>query len=254
MKVVILAGGFGSRLGDQTRDIPKPMVEIGNIPMIVHIMEHYSSFGFEEFVIALGYKGNVIKSYFLNYGQQNSDLEIDLARSTISQLKKHNKKWRIALVDTGIDSLTGRRLKRLEPLLIEDNFFLTYGDGLASVNIDELLRFHVAHQKEVTLTAVRPPARFGELEIVDNLVTNFEEKPQLSSGWINGGFFVFRRTFLKRLNDLNVMLEREPLVAASKSRELMAFTHQGFWQCVDTKKDLDHLRGLWDRGEKPWQT
>lgn len=253
MKVVILAGGYGSRLGDQTRDIPKPMVEIGNIPIIVHIMEHYASFGFEEFVIALGYKGNVIKSYFLDYGQQNSDLEIDMARGTVSQLRKHRKNWRVSLIDTGIDSLTGKRLKHIEPLLTDDNFFLTYGDGLASVDINELLRFHLSHGKEVTLTAVRPPARFGELEMEKNFVTNFEEKPQLASGWINGGFFAIKRSFLTRLAASNVMLEREPLVSASKSGELMAFRHEGFWQCMDTKKDLDHLRRLWESGERPWQ-
>ena len=252
MKVVILAGGFGTRLSEYTDSIPKPMVQVGGRPLIWHIMQHYAKFGHTEFVIALGYKAEVIRDYFLNFNSLNSDFTVDLADGSIEWINSSAPNWKVTLVDTGLNSLTGTRLKKLAPHLEGNRFMLTYGDGVANVDIEELLSFHNKHGRQVTMTAVRPSARFGELDINAGQVKSFEEKPQLHSGWINGGFFVMEPGFLNYIPDENVMLERSPFNNATADGELMAFEHQGFWQCMDTKRDMDGLQALWDSGIAPW--
>ena len=216
MKVVILAGGLGTRISEYTKFIPKPMIKIAGLPILMHIMNHYSKFGFNEFYIALGYKGNVIKNYFKN--------------------KKLS--WKINLVDTGKKTMTGGRLKRLKKYLKGESFFLTYGDGLSDVNIKNLLEFHRKNKKLVTLTAVRPPARFGALKLKGNFVSYFKEKSSMDEGWINGGFFVVSKKFLNFIKNDKTYLEREPLESASKLKQLCAYKHNGFWQCIDNKRDL----------------
>ena len=222
MKVVILAGGFGSRISEYTKTIPKPMIEINKKPILIHIMEHYAKFGFKEFYIALGYKGNVIKQYF----------------------KKKKFNWKINLIDTGLNTMTGGRLKRLKKYIKNDRFFLTYGDGLSNVNIKQLLKFHKKNKNLITLTAVRPPARFGAIKLSGNKVKVFKEKDIMDEGWINGGFFVIEPKFLDYIKGNNTFLEKEPLEKASKKGELFAFKHNGFWQCMDTKRDKDKLEKI----------
>ena len=219
MKVVILAGGFGTRIAEYTKFIPKPMIRIKRLPILVHIMRHYSKFGFNEFYIALGYKGNVIKNYFKN--------------------KKFN--WKINLVDTGKNTMTGGRLKRLAKYLKGESFFLTYGDGLSDVNIIKLLKFHNKNKKLVTITAVRPPARFGALKLKGNSVSYFKEKSKMDEGWINGGFFIFSDKFLKLIKSDKTYLEREPLEKVVKLKELSAYRHNGFCQCIDNMRDLIYI-------------
>tara|TARA_B110000977_G_scaffold65173_1_gene88797 strand:+ start:1507 stop:2160 length:654 start_codon:yes stop_codon:yes gene_type:complete len=215
-------------------------------------MQHYAKFGHTEFVIALGYKAEVIRDYFLNFNSLNSDFTVDLADGSIEWINSSAPNWKVTLVDTGLDSLTGTRLKKLAPHLEGNRFMLTYGDGVANVDIEELLSFHNKHGRQVTMTAVRPSARFGELDINAGQVKSFEEKPQLHSGWINGGFFVMEPGFLNYIPDENVMLERSPFNNATADGELMAFEHQGFWQCMDTKRDMEGLQALWDSGIAPW--
>jgi len=221
-KVVILAGGFGTRLSEYTKKIPKPMVKINNKPILVHIMEHYVSYGFNNFYIALGYKGKVIKDYFKN--------------------KKF--KWKINLINTGLKTMTGGRLKRLKKFIGNETFFMTYGDGLSDVNLKKLINFHKKNNKLVTLTAVRPPARFGAIKINGNKVKTFKEKDKMDEGWINGGFFVMDPKFLNYIKDDGTFLEREPLEKATSLNQLMAFKHRGFWQCMDSKKDKDKLEKI----------
>jgi glucose-1-phosphate cytidylyltransferase len=252
MKVVILAGGFGTRLSEYTDTIPKPMVQIGGKPIIWHIMQHYAKFGHSEFVVALGYKAEVIREYFLQFNALNSDFTVDLSSGKVNWIGSAAPEWKVTLVDTGLDSLTGTRLKRLRPFLGEERFMLTYGDGVSNVNLDDLVTFHNEHGKLVTMTAVRPAARFGELDIDSGSVKTFQEKPQLHSGWINGGFFVFEPGFLDAIPETNVMLERDPMQTVAQNNELMAFQHEGFWQCMDTKRDMETLSELWDSGKAPW--
>lgn len=218
-KVVILAGGFGSRISDYTKTIPKPMIKINNIPILVRIMEHYSKYGYKDFYVALGYKGLFIKNYF----------------------KRNKFKWNVNLVETGLKTMTGGRLKRLEKILGNKPFFLTYGDGLSNINIKKLKKFHEKNNKLVTLTAVRPPARFGALKLKGNMVKYFKEKSKMDEGWINGGFFVIEPKFLKYIKDDNTFLEREPLEKITKLGQLGAYKHSGFWQCMDTKRDKEKL-------------
>ncbi len=220
MKVVILAGGLGTRLSEYTRSIPKPMIDIKGKPMIYYIMKHYSKYGFNEFYLAIGYKKEVIKRYF-----KNNDFG-----------------WKINLIDTGNKTMTGGRLKRLTKYLNKEKFFLTYGDGISNVNLEKLLKFHKKNKKLVTLTAVRPPARFGAVKLKGNLVKYFKEKSKLDEGWINGGFFVMEPNFLKYIKDDKTFLERGPLEKMFKKKQLVAYRHSGFWQCVDTKRDLDLVK------------
>ena len=222
MKVVILAGGLGTRLSEYTHSIPKPMININGKPMIYYIMKHYAKNGFKDFYLALGYKGNVIKKFF----------------------KKNSFGWNIKLVDTGKHTMTGGRLKRLKKHLGNETFMMTYGDGLSNVNLKKLLKFHKKNKKLVTVTAVRPPARFGVLKFKGNLVNYFKEKSKLDEGWINGGFFVMEYKFLRFIKNDRTYLERQPLEKTSKKKQLIAFKHQGFWQCVDTKRDLDKIKKL----------
>ena len=252
MKVVILAGGFGTRLSELTDVIPKPLVPVGDKPIIWHIMNHYAGFGYKDFLIALGYKGEKIKDYFLNYRALNSDFTVDLDTGNCSFHDASGVDWNVTLVETGHNTMTGGRLKRLEKYLNGSPFLLTYGDGLCNVDIGRLVDFHQAHGKMASMTAVRPAARFGELSLDEDLVTEFKEKPQLQQGWINGGFFVMETKILDYILDDTIMLEQEPLSAIVELGELMAYKHNGFWHCMDTKRDFDYLNKIWRQGA-PWQ-
>ena len=253
MKVIILAGGFGTRLSEYTEMIPKPMVTVGGRPIIWHIMRSYAHFGHKDFYLALGYKADLVKEYFLNYRSLNADFTVDLSSGYIESHQSDDLDWRVTLADTGLNSMTGGRVKRLQSFIGNDPFMLTYGDGVANVNLDQLLRFHKSHGKMVTVSAVRPSARFGELEINDQRVTAFQEKPQTGQGWVNGGFFVIEPEFFDLIEGDKTILEREPLEKAAAMGELMAFRHEGYWQCMDTKRDRDHLEGLWASGDVPWK-
>jgi glucose-1-phosphate cytidylyltransferase len=231
MKVIILAGGLGSRLGEITKTLPKPMIKIQGIPILSHIIKHYYKFGFTDFIIATGYKSQIIKNYYIssNYKNKNSDLILDLLKNNKIQLKS---------VNTGLKTMTGGRIKKLSKILKnEETFLMTYGDGVSNINLTKLLEFHKKNNKIVTVSAVHPTARFGEIIIKKNLVTSFKEKPQTKKDWINGGFFVCKREFLNYIKDDNAILEGYPLETLSKIKQLAAFKHDGFWQCVDTPRD-----------------
>lgn len=252
MKVVILAGGFGTRLSEYTEAIPKPMVEVGGKPIIWHIMKRYADYGFKDFVIALGYKASVIKSYFANYHLGQNDYTVNLATGDIEYKNTGELDWNVTLVDTGLNTMTGGRVKRLAEHIGGETFMLTYGDGVADVNIAELVQHHHRVKKKVTLTAVRPTARFGELEIDGDLISSFQEKSQLNSGWINGGFFVCEPDILTSIEGDGVMLEREPLETMVEEGELSAYRHSGFWQCMDSKRDREVLERYCEKGSPPW--
>ncbi len=252
MKVVILAGGLGSRLSEYTVSVPKPMVKIGDKPILWHIMKYYAYFGYNDFLIALGYKAESIREYFLNYKSLNSDFTVDLSTGQIDYHKKENIDWKVTLIDTGLETMTGGRLSRLKPFLKDSPFFLTYGDGVSDVDLDALLKFHNNHGKIATLSAVRPTARFGDLGIQGGKVTHFKEKSQLSEGWINGGFFVCNPNLLDFVHSENEMLEREPIERLVNKGQLMAYKHDGFWQCMDTAKHKEVLENYWKTGRAPW--
>ncbi len=252
MNVIILAGGFGSRLSEYTESIPKPMVSIGNKPILWHIMNIFSSYGHNNFKLALGYKADVVIDYFINYKLFNSNVYIDLGNGDINMDSNDELKWKVTMVNTGLNTMTGGRLKRMRPFIDNETFLLTYGDGLSNVNLDELIDFHKSHGKLITVTAVHPLARFGELNIVNNKVEEFLEKPQINMGWINGGFFVVEPEFLDLINDDTTVLEKTPLEEASRIGELMAYKHSGFWQCMDTRRDRDFLNDLCSLPNKPW--
>ena len=252
MKVVVLAGGFGTRLSEYTESIPKPMVTIGGKPILWHIMNRYAYYGHKEFILALGYKAESVKNYFLSMRAVNSDFTVDMKSGELAIHDNSSIDWKITLIDTGLETMTGGRVKRLQKYVGSEPFMLTYGDGLCNVNFDELLKFHHGHKKLVTVSAVRPIARFGELAIEDNLVTSFQEKPQVTRGWINGGFFVCQPELFNYLSNDETILEREPLENLSKEKELMAYMHSGFWQCMDTKRDKDFLEELWQSKNAPW--
>ena len=257
MKVVILAGGLGTRISEYTSKIPKPMVEIGSKPILWHIMNYYSKFSHNDFYIALGYKASKVKDYFLNYYQLNSNFSINLLSGELNLLEDNQNRpdWNVNLIDTGINSMTGGRLKRIASFIEDDVFMLTYGDGLADVDIDALIKHHYKTGSLVTLTAVRPTARFGELDIEANTdkVTNFSEKPQINQGWINGGFFVIDKKFISYLDDDETILERLPLSNLARDGGLSAYKHNGFWQCMDTKRDHEYLEDIWSKGDAPWK-
>ncbi|GJL81754.1 MAG: glucose-1-phosphate cytidylyltransferase [marine bacterium B5-7] len=252
MKVVLLAGGFGTRLAEYTDVVPKPMVRIGQYPILLHIMRHYAAYEYKDFLIALGYKGEVIKEYFLNYYSLNADFTVNLGSGDVTHHNTLSLDWNVTLVDTGADSMTGGRVGRMRDYVDNERFLLTYGDGLSDVNIDSLLDFHRSHGKLVTVTAVRPAARFGDLSLEDSRVASFSEKPRMKEGWINGGFFVMEPEFLDFISNDATILEKEPLELAAQKGELMAYRHEGFWQCMDTKRDHDHLSEMWDGGNAPW--
>tara|TARA_B110000305_G_scaffold196573_1_gene221702 strand:+ start:188 stop:940 length:753 start_codon:yes stop_codon:yes gene_type:complete len=228
MKVIILAGGLGTRLSEFTKKVPKPMVKINNKPILIHIMNHYIKFGFKDFIIAVGYKANVIKEYF-----KSSPI----------------KKCKVQIIDTGNKSMTGGRLKRLKKYLGNDTFMMTYGDGLSNVNLSKLYKFHKKNKKMITLTAVRPPARFGAIKLVGKYAKTFKEKSRLDEGWINGGYFVIEPKFLKLIKNDSTYLEKEPLETAAKRKQLLAFRHKDFWQCMDTKRDKDNLEKFFKNGK-----
>ena len=251
MKVILLAGGFGTRLSEYTDVVPKPMVPIGGKPIIWHIMRTFASFDHKDFFVALGYKAELIKSYFLNYRSLNADFSVDLASGLVTPHQLDEVDWRVTLVHTGVHSMTGGRIKRMQKFIGNETCMLTYGDGVADINLDALLAFHRSHGKMVTVSAVRPAARFGELEMDGSLVTSFKEKPQLHEGWINGGYFVVEPDFFDLIAGDETMLEREPLEAAAQLGQLMAYRHEGFWHCMDTKRDHELLESLWAKGA-PW--
>jgi glucose-1-phosphate cytidylyltransferase len=255
MKVAILAGGAGTRLMEETSTRPKPMIEIGGRPLLWHIMQHYAASGFSEFVIALGYKGEMIKKYMLEYASLEGNLSIDLQQG---KARRHDVKgtpnWQVDLIDTGIKTNTGGRIKRLGPYLDSGTFMLTWGDGVSDVDLSELLRFHRSHGKLATVTAVRPPARFGHLEFEGERVREFSEKPQTAEGWINGAFYVLEPEVLDYIEGDKTPWEREPMERLARDGELMAYKHEGFWQCMDTMRDLVWLQRAWRAGRAPWKT
>jgi glucose-1-phosphate cytidylyltransferase len=256
MKVVILAGGLGTRLSEETELRPKPMVEIGGRPILWHIMKLYSRFGHNDFIILLGYKGYFIKEYFANYFLHQNDVTIDLETNRMSILSNATEPWRITLLDTGADTMTGGRLKRAEALLGTEPFMLTYGDGVSDVDMAGLVRFHSEHGKAVTMTAVQPDGRFGAFVASDSQrVASFTEKPRGEGSWVNGGFFVCEPRVFAYLKDGDrTVLEREPLQDLARDGELFAFYHNGFWKCMDTLRDKSELNELWSSGRPPWKT
>lgn len=251
MKVIILAGGFGTRLSEYTDVIPKPMVPIGGKPILWHIMNSYAQYGHKDFYVALGYKADKVKEYFLNYKSLNSDFTIDLASGNLELHHYKQIDWKVTLVHTGENSMTGGRVKRMKSFIGNEPFLLTYGDGLSNININDLLDFHTSHGKMVTMSAVRPTARFGELKLKDNQIIEFKEKPQIHEGWINGGFFVIQPDFFDLIEGDAIMLEREPMEIVASKGELMAYKHEGFWHCMDTKRDHEFFEDLYKK-DSPW--
>ena len=253
MRVVILAGGIGSRLQEQTTVRPKPMVEIGHRPMLWHIMKIYAAHGFREFVLALGYKAEMVQEYFFNFHRLNRNVSINLRDGSATFHEEACDDWQVNLVDTGLDTQTGGRLRRLRPWIGEGTFMMTYGDGVANVDIGKLVAFHQAHGKLATVTAVRPPSRFGGLRLEGDRVAEFDEKPQIGEGWINGGFFVLSPEVLDIIPDDGTLWEQAPLESLAASNQLMAYRHDGFWQPMDTLRDVNNLERLWSSGEAPWK-
>lgn len=255
MKCVILAGGYGTRLAEETKIIPKPMVEIGNNPILWHIMKIYSTVGINNFIVALGYKSKVIKRYFYDHYHLTGNITLDFSKKKLIMKKNQlEENWIVQLEETGISTMTGGRLGRLKPYLDGEPFCLTYGDGVANVNVKEIIKFHKQHGKLATITAVRPPARFGGITLSNNsIVESFIEKPQIGEGWINGGFFVFESKIFDYINGDNCVLESEVLEELAKEKQLVAFQHKGFWQCMDTLRDKKLLENLWQKKEAPWK-
>ena len=256
MKTAILAGGLGTRMQEVTSVIPKPMINIGPYPIMWHIMKHYSHYGVNEFCIALGYRGDVIKDYFLNYHSRLDDISVNLRSKEINYKNNSNlDNWIVNLIDTGENTMTGGRIARIRDYLKDETFFLTYGDGISNIDIKVLLEFHKSHGKIGTVSAVSPPSRFGVLDIKNNnSVQSFKEKPSTNTSYINGGFFVFEPTFFDYLDtDESCILEQNPLENLAKDGQLMAYKHDGFWQCMDTVRDIDYLKKLWQSGKHPWK-
>ena len=254
MQVVILCGGLGTRLSEETTVRPKPMVDIGGYPILWHIMKIYSAYGYDNFMLALGYKGEVIKDYFLNYHPRNTDMTLRVSTGVAEYADSDSEDWSVRMIDTGLSTMTGGRLHRLEPYLRDvGSFMLTYGDGVGSVDLRALMDFHRAHGKLATVTAVRPPARFGEIVFEGDRVIEFREKPQAGGGWINGGFFVFESGVFDYLEGDETILERDPLERLAADGQLMAYRHEGYWQCMDTLRDKNQLEEAWDSGSAPWK-
>jgi glucose-1-phosphate cytidylyltransferase len=254
MKVGILAGGLGTRLAEETEVKPKPMVEIGGQPILWHILMHYSRYGYQEFVIALGYKGEYIKRWMREFASLHSNMTVRTGNGTVTLHDRHQQDWTVDLVDTGQDTATGGRIKRLKDWLGDETFMLTWGDGVSNIDLDALLRFHRAHGRLATLTAVRPPARFGHLELDGDRIVEFTEKPQTSEGWINGAFFVLEPGVFDYVDGDAIQWEREPLERLAADGQLMAYRHESFWQCMDTIRDKKLLEKLWVEGMAPWKT
>lgn len=253
MKVVILAGGRGTRISEESMVRPKPMVEIGGEPILWHIMKIYEHYGFNEFIVCAGYKQHMIKDYFYRYAMYHSDITFDFqSKESFRTSQNHAEPWKVTVVDTGYDTLTGKRIKMIESYIGKERFMLTYGDGVADINIDKLLEFHIKHKKLCTLTATKPESRFGFLDLCGNEVKSFREKSQSDVGYINSGFMVMEPGVFDYLGD-NVMLEAEPMVNLTKNGEVMAYRHEGFWQCMDTLRDKIRLENLWNAGNPPWK-
>ena len=252
-KAVILAGGLGTRLSEETEAKPKPMVEIGGRPIIWHIMKIYSHYGINEFIVCLGYKGYVVKEYFSNYFLHMADVTFDLTANTQVTHSGRAEPWKVTLIDTGAETMTGGRLKRVREYLGDEDFCLTYGDGVADIDIGELLAFHQSHDRDATVTAVQPPGRFGALEMDQDDVLGFREKPQGDGSWINGGFFVLSPKVIDRIAGDSTVWEKEPLESLARDRQLTASKHRGFWQPMDTLRDKRHLEALWEEGKAPWR-
>lgn len=253
MKVVILAGGLGSRLSEETVVKPKPMVEIGTKPIIWHIMKYYSQFGFKEFVVALGYKAEILKEYFIRYCQLHGSISVDLAKDEVTQNGFHNEDWKVHLIDTGLNTQTGGRVKRLEKILGKEKFMLTYGDGVSDVDIDKLLKFHNKSKALATITAVHPPARFGGIDFDGDYIDKFREKSQIDVGWINGGFMVLEPEIFDLMEKDEDILEIEVLAKLAHEKKLAGYKHKGFWQCMDTLRDKVLLQNLWETNNAPWK-
>jgi glucose-1-phosphate cytidylyltransferase len=254
VKVAILAGGVGSRLSEETISKPKPMVEIGGRPILWHIMKHYGQYGFDDFVIALGYKGELIKRWMLDLAALQGDITVQVGRGRVEKHEGERDDWTVKLVETGLDTQTGGRVKRLAPHLGEDTFMLTWGDGVADIDLVRLLEFHRSHGKLATMTAVRPPARFGHIELAGEVVSEFSEKPQAREGWINGAFFVLEPQVIDYIDHDLTHWEREPLERLAADGQLMAYRHESFWQCMDTLRDRVLLESMWESGNAPWKT
>lgn len=252
MKVGILAGGFGTRLAEETEIKPKPMVEIGGRPILWHIMMIYAHFGFNDFVIALGYKGEIIKKHMVDYCALSSNLTVNLQSGEIAVHDGHKPDWTVQLIDTGLKTQTGGRIKRLAPYVGDGTFMLTWGDGVSDIDLLDLLAFHHSHGKLATLTAVRPPARYGHLELDGHVVSDFSEKSQTQEGWINGAFFVLEPAVFDYIEGDHTQWEKEPLEALARDGQLMAYRHTSFWQCMDTLREKYILQRLWDSGKAPW--
>ncbi len=252
--VVILCGGQGTRLQEETAYKPKPLVEIGGRPILWHIMQHYARFGFQEFYLALGYKGEMIKKYFLDFYALNQNFSVSLENGQVRTIQENGvESWQVHLIDTEQSTMTGGRLKKLAPLIGERTFLMTYGDGVSNVNLERLLTFHREQRALVTLTAVRPPARFGAIEFDGHRVRHFKEKSTIHEGWINGGFFVIQSEALNYIKE-DVMWEHAPMEQLAEEGELYAYKHEGFWQCMDTARDLKYLEDVWQTGKAPWKT
>jgi len=253
MKVAILAGGLGSRLAEETDSRPKPMVEIGGRPILWHIMMHYAHYNFRDFVIGLGYKGEIIKKYMLDYCCLNRDLTVNTGTGRVKMSGCHIEDWRVELIDTGIKTQTGGRIRRLAPYLDKETFMLTWGDGVSDIDLHKLLAFHRRHGKLATLTAVRPTARFGHLEMQGDQIVEFSEKPQTKEGWINGAFFVLEPGIFDYIDADDTHWEKEPLERLARDGQLMAYRHENFWQCMDTLREKRYLENLWDSEKAPWR-
>ncbi len=255
MKVVILAGGFGTRIKDVDENVPKPMLKIGNYPIIWHIMKYFSSFGFNEFILCLGFKGNVIRDFFYNYHLYVNDVTLKLGdRASLDKLyNKVKENWEITLVDTGIDNMTGSRISQIREYIKDENFFITYGDGVGNIDLNLLTQFHKKHKKILTVTGVRPPGRFGEIRSSNNIITEFNEKPQTTSGRISGGYFVANKKLFDFLdNDNNLVFEDKPINELVFQKQLMVFNHNGFWHPMDTRREHQILNDLYSRKKAPW--
>lgn len=252
MKVLILAGGFGTRLGEETTIIPKPMIKIGDKPIIWHIMKIYSHYGFNEFILLLGYKGYVLKEYFANYFLHKNDIKIDLKENKLEILNNSTESWKITLIDTGIDTMTGGRLKRAEKYIDNKTFMFTYGDGVSNINISKLVEFHRNNKKLITMTTIKPEEKYGAAEIDENnRIIKFMEKPK--TGWANGGFFVCEPEIFKYIKNDSTFFELEPLQSLANNNQLMAFKHNGFWKCMDTLKDKNELNSMWNNRRAEWK-
>jgi glucose-1-phosphate cytidylyltransferase len=253
MKVLILAGGLGTRLSEETDLLPKPMLEIGGKPILWHIMKTYSHYGYNEFVILLGYKGHAIKDFFANYFLYQNDVTIDLKNNDIEIHNNHREPWKVTLIDTGLNSMTGGRIKRAKEYIGDQTFMLTYGDGVSDVNITELIKFHKAHNKQATMTAIQPSGRFGALDINTGLVDKFVEKPAGDGNWVNGGFMVCEPGVLDLIEADSTIFEQTPLQTLATNGQLSAFKHNGFWQCMDTLRDKNYLNKMWDDKKAKWK-